>query len=212
MAEENDAAAVAYGADKKFEIQPYLVLFLNLGSSNFQATIAKFQVHNQNISDKQGKAAINDLSINIDILSQITDNRISERIIDFDIINIISEHINSFHTKVGGIDIRKNPKVINRILKETLKIKENLLDDKEITINISEIAELKSSKLSIQTSNINQIIEKYTKYIQESIKIALEKGEVKIDQVSTVEVIGKIPRFFKISNAFSKLIGEKQQL
>ena len=212
MAEENVAAAITYGVDRRDENQTHTALFLNLGSSDFEVTVANFYAQNENKTDRQGNIKVGDLVENIKILSQISDSRVSGRLFDFELLNILADYFNSLKTRVGKPDIRQNPRIVNRLLKEISKIKDTLSANKEIIVNIPEVADYENLKMTIQRTDFEQKIEKYMGYLQEAIKLALEKAKVQIDQLSTVEIIGGALRVPKVKDSFVELLGEQQQL
>ena len=209
MTEENVASSIAYGVDRKDENQTHTALFLNLGSSDFEVTVANYYAQYENKTDKNGNVRIGDLVENIDILSQVSDNRVSGRLFDFELLNILSEFFNSLKKRVGKPDIRENPRIVNRLLKEISKIKDTLSANKEMIVNIPEVADYENLKMTIQRTDFEQKIDKYMIYLENAIKAALEKAKVQIDQLSTVEIIGGALRVPKVKDLFSGIFGEQ---
>lgn len=212
MTEENIAAAITYGVDRKDDNQTHTAMFLNLGSSDFEVTIANFYAQNENKTDKYGNVKVGDMVENIEILSQVSDNRVSGRLFDFELLNILAEHFNSLKTRVGKPDIRENPRIVNRLLKEVPKIKDTLSANKEMIVTIPEVADYENLKMLIQRTDFEEKIDKYMKYLHDTVTLALEKAKVQIDQLSTVEIIGGALRVPKVKDVFTELLGDQQQL
>ena len=209
MIEENIASSIAYGVDRRDDNQTHTAMFLNLGSSDFEVTIANFYAKRDNKTDKHGNVKVGDIIENIEILSQVTDDRVSGRLFDKELLDILAENFNSMKNRVGKADIRENPRIVNRLFKEISKIKDTLSANKEMIVNIPEVADYQNLKMTILRTDFEQKIDKYLQYLQQTIKLALEKAKVEINKLSAVEIIGGALRVPKVKDIFAGIVGEQ---
>ena len=185
-------------------------MFLNLGSSDFEVTISNFYAKRDNITDKNGNVLkIGDMTENIEILSQVSDNWVSGRLFDHELLDILANHFNSLKGREGKADIRENPRIVNRLLKEVSKIKDTLSANKEIIVNIPEVADYQNLKMSIQRTEFEQKIDKYLQYLEQTIRLALDKAKLDISNLSAVEIIGGALRVPKIKDIFTDIFGDQ---
>lgn len=208
MVEENSAAALTYGIDRKDENETHSVLFLNLGSSNFETTVAKYFARKENVTDSKGNVREGDLVENIEILSHESTDKVSGRLFDLEVLNILTDFFNSLKARVGKPDIRENPRIVNRLLKEVPKIKEVLSANKEKIVVIPEVADYENLKMTVSREDFEKAIEKYLGYLKETIYAALKKANLSVSELSGVEIIGGALRVPKVKEILQEVVGE----
>lgn len=207
MVEENVAAALTYGIDRRDENSTHSVLFLNLGSSDFEVTVANYFARQENVTDRYGNTKLGEMVENIEILSQAHSEEISGRLFNLELLNILAENFNSMKSRQGKYDIREKPKIVNRLIKEIPKIKETLSANKEKIINLPEVADYENLKMTLDRSLFEEKIEKYLVHLGTAIKEALEKAKLTAEELSEVEIIGGALRVPKVKDFLSENLG-----
>lgn len=209
MIEENTAAAITYGIDRKDENETHSVLFLNLGSTDFEVSLVNYNARAENVTDRFGKTKLGDVVENIEVISQAHTPEISGRAFDVELMNILADNFNSMKSRVNKTDIRENSRIVNRLLKEAPKIKDTLSANKEKIVNIVELADYENLKMTITRAHFEDKIDKYMQYIKQTIDRVLEKGKVAMEQLSSVEIIGGALRVPKVREYLQSLAGEQ---
>ena len=209
MIEENSAAAISYGVDRKDENETHSALFINLGSSNFEVSVGNFYAKKENKTDSRGNVKIGDLVENIEILSYASTEEISGKLFDIEIMNILAENFNSLKVRQGKPDIRENPRIINRLFKEIPKIKDTLSANKEKIINIPELADYENLKMTLTRVEFEEKLEKYLVHLNSTIEEALEKANMTISDISAVEIIGGALRVPKVKDILQDIVKDK---
>jgi hypoxia up-regulated 1 len=210
MIEENIAASITYGIDRIDENATHSVLFLNLGSTKFEATVVKYYAKAENVTSKYGSSKIGDIVENIEVISQAITSEISGRQFDIELVNILSEHFNSMKSRQGKPDIRETPRIVNRLFKEVQKIKETLSANKEKIVNIPEVADYETLHMTVTREMFETKIEAYMKYLEEAVSQALEKANMQINDLDGVEIIGGAIRVPKVKEFLSTILGEEK--
>lgn len=206
MIEENSAAAVTYGVDRKDEEQNHTVLFLNLGSSDFEASVVNYFAEKENKTDKYGNVKVGDLVENIEILSYASSSEISGRFFDSEIVNILAETFNSMKGRENKPDIRENPRIVNRLFKEVKKIKETLSANKEVIVNLPEVADYQNLKMTLTRELFEERIEKYLIHLKTTVEEALSKANIEVKDLASVEIIGGALRVPKVKEYLDSLL------
>ena len=129
MVSQNTASAVAYGVDRLDETE-HVALFINLGSSNLEMTLARF-IHTGDSKKTE----------TIEILDETSVKNVGGRSVDLAIIDLLVNHFNGLDARKGKEDIRGKPRVMKRLLKEVGPYKEILSANKEVHIKIPEVAD-----------------------------------------------------------------------
>lgn len=209
MIEENVASAIAYGVDRKDDNQTHTAMFLNLGSSDFEVTVINFYARSDNKTDKYGNTKIGDVVENIEVLSQATTDRVSGRLFDIELLNILAERFNAMKSRVGKPDIRESPRIVNRLFKEVAKIKDTLSANKEMLINLPEVADYENLKLTLQRTEFEDSIDKYMQYLVDTIHSALDQAQLKVQDLAAVELIGGALRVPKVKDVLAGVVGEQ---
>jgi len=208
MIEENSAVAITYGIDRKDENSTHSVLFLNLGSTNFEASVVNYFARAENITDKLGNIRKGEVVQNIDVTGHASSSDISGRHFDTELLNILAEEFNSLKSRQGKTDIRENPRIMNRLYKEVNKIKETLSANKEKSVLIPEVADYINLKTKITRPQFEESIEKYMHYLKTTVAEVLRKSDVTIEELSAVEIVGGALRVPKVKDFLASLIGD----
>ena len=208
MIEENVAASVAFGVDRKDENSTYTVLMLNLGSSDFEATVVDYFARAENVTDKWGKTKLGEVVENIEIKSSAHTEAISGRAFDIELLKILAEHFNSMKSREGKEDILTKPRIVKRLFKEIPKIKDTLSANKEKMVNIPEVADYENLKMTITRAEFEKRIEKYLDVLKSTISQAIEKANITLDNISAVEIIGGALRVPRVKEVLQESIGD----
>ncbi|CAI2382877.1 unnamed protein product [Moneuplotes crassus] len=208
MIEENVAASIAYGVSRLDENSTHTVLFLNLGSSDFEATVVDFFARAENVTDRRGNIKKGEVVENVEVRSQSHSEQVSGRAFDIEILNILADHFNQMESRQGKQDIREMPRVVNRLFKEIPKIKETLSANKEKIVNIQEVADYENLKMTITRAQFEQSISKYLEALRTAISQAIDKAGVALEHIDAVEIIGGALRVPKVKEVLQEQIGD----
>lgn len=209
MIEENIAASIQYGVDRKDENETHTTLFLNLGSSDFEATIVEYYAKAENVTDRYGKTKLGEVVENIQVKSNAHSEDISGRAFDIELLNILAESFNSMPSRNGKQDIREKPRVVNRLLKEIPKIKDTLSANKEKLVSLPEVADYENLKVLVTRAEFESRIDKYLSHLKTTISKALSDAGLTIDQINAVEMIGGALRVPRVKEIIQEIVGDQ---
>jgi hypoxia up-regulated 1 len=209
MIEENIAASIQYGVDRKDENTTHTTLFLNLGSSDFEVTIVDYFARAENITDRWGNSKLGEVVENIQVKANTHSESISGRLFDIELMNILAESFNSMPVRKGKQDIREKPRVVNRLLKEVPKIKDTLSANKEKLVMLPEVADYVNLKVKISRAEFEAKIDKYLHHLKSTVDQALQNAGLTIDQLDAVEMIGGALRVPKVKEVLQEIVGDQ---
>lgn len=118
MIHENTAVATIYGIDRMDTEKTHTVLFYNMGGSDTEVSLVRYST----IFDQ----AANKTYEHIEILAESYLPDLGGYDLDIVLVNLISEKFNALKERVGKPDVRENPRVVKRLLKEVSRIKDVL--------------------------------------------------------------------------------------
>lgn len=118
LVHENTAAATMFGIDRLDKDKALTVLFYNMGSMDTEVTIARYSTVTEMPQNKTVE--------HIEILSETWDKNLGGADLDKILLNMIADKFNALKERQGKPDVRENPKVIKRLLKEVNKMKDIL--------------------------------------------------------------------------------------
>ena len=130
MIHENTAVATIYGIDR-MDNEPHTVLFYNMGGIDTEVSIVRYS----SIIDPSTNKSYE----HIEILAEAYEKNLGGYDLDIILTNMLADQFNALKERQGKPDVRENPKVLKRLLKEVSKIKDVLSANKQMQVKISEL-------------------------------------------------------------------------
>lgn len=198
MIPQNTAAALQHGLHRS-DNATYHCMFLNLGASNFEVSLAKYYG-----TEKKAKTIEN-----IEVLDTQYATNVGGRYFDIAIFELLADRFNSLPKRQGKTDIRTMPKVVKRLLKESNKIKEILSANKQAVVHIGEVADFIDLHFTLQRSEFEAKIQGLVDKMEEPIRGILASNDITLDQLDEVEMIGGGLRVPLVQKKFSEILEGK---
>ena len=119
---ENTAAATMFGIDRFDSDKPLTVMFYNMGGVITEISIVRYST----ITDSQ----TNKTYEHIEILAESYLRDYGGFNLDLVLVNMLADRFNALKERQGKPDVRTNDRVVKRLLKEVVKIKDVLSANK----------------------------------------------------------------------------------
>jgi hypoxia up-regulated 1 len=125
------------------------------------------------------------------------------------LINIIAERFNALKERKGKPDVRENPKVIKRLVKEVSKLKDILSANKQVVVKLGELADYVSLHTIIERKEFEDAAADYFSRVALPVEEALKKAGLTLDDIDQVEILGGGIRVPKIQEILHEKLGGK---
>lgn len=120
---------------------------------------------------------------------------------------MLAERFNALKERQGKPDVRENPKVIKRLLKEVAKYKDILSANKQVQVKLGELADYVSLSTIIERTEFEEKSADFFGKVMKPVEDALVKAGLTIEEIDMVELLGGGIRVPKIQD----LLQEKLQ-
>ena len=201
LVHENTAAATMFGIDRMDRNKSLTVLFFNMGAMDTEVTIARYSTVTEMPQNKTVE--------HIEILSEAWDKNLGGVDLDKVLINIIAEKFNALKERQGKPDVRENPKVIKRLVKEVSKLKDILSANKQVVVKLGELADYVSLHTTIERKEFEDAAADFFSRVALPIEEALKKAGLTLDDIDQVEILGGGIRVPKIQEILHEKLGGK---
>ena len=175
LVHENTAAATMFGIDRLDRNKSLTVLFYNMGSTDTEVSIVRYSTVTEMPQNKTVE--------HIEILSEAWDENLGGSDLDKVLINMIAERFNSLKERQGKPDVRENPKVIKRLLKEVAKLKDILSANKQVVVKLGELADYVSLHTTIERKEFEDAAASYFARVSAPIEEALTKAGLTFEDI-----------------------------
>ncbi len=122
-----------FGIDRMDREKPVNVLFYNMGAMDTEVSLVRYSAVTEQPSNKTFE--------HIEILAESWNENLGSADLDKIILDMLAERFNAMKERQGKPDVRENPKVIKRLLKEVVKYKEILSANKQVQVKLGELAD-----------------------------------------------------------------------
>ncbi|KAK6590051.1 heat shock 105kD protein [Cryptosporidium xiaoi] len=188
---EESAVALDYGifrSNSFNENENVIVAFVSCGAGYFFVSIVKFT---------KGR---------FDILSTVYENRISGRLMDFAIIEYAAKGFNEkFKT-----DLLKDPKARLKLEDSATKCKKILSANQEAAFVAECVDGDNDINIMIERTTFEELCGEMGGYIIEMVNSALNQANLKVEDVSSIEIIGGCSRIPWVQRAISSAFNNKE--
>ncbi|KAH8738998.1 heat shock 105kDa protein 1 [Cryptosporidium ryanae] len=188
---EESAVALDYGifrSNSFSENENLIVAFVSCGAGYFFVSLVRFT---------KGR---------FDILSTVYENRISGRLMDFAIIEYAA---NGFNDKFKT-DLLKDPKAKLKLEDSATKCKKILSANQEAAFVAECVDGDNDINIMIERATFEELCGKMSGYITEMVNSALSQANLKVDDVSSIEIIGGCSRIPWVQRAISSAFNNKE--
>lgn len=188
---EESAIALDYGifrSNSFNENENVIVAFVSCGAGYFFVSIVKFT---------KGR---------FDVLSTVYENRISGRLMDFAIIEYAAKGFNEkFKT-----DLLKDPKARLKLEDSATKCKKILSANQEAAFVAECVDGDNDISMMIERATFEELCGGMNVYIVEMVNSALSEANIKVEDISSIEIVGGCSRIPWVQKAISTAFNNKE--
>lgn len=195
-----------FGIDRMDREKPVTVLFYNMGGMDTEVSIVRYSTINETVGSQ------NKTFEYVEILGEAWDPKLGGSDLDKILLNMLAERFNSLKEREGKPDIRENPKIIKRLLKEVVKMKDILSANKQVQVKLGELADYVSLSTIVERKDFEEKAADFFTRVMKPVEEALTKAGVTADQIDLVELIGGGIRVPKIQELLVQKLGEGKEL
>lgn len=204
LVHENTAAGLMYGIDTKNLEFPHKILIINMGASNLELSVVKYD----RVFSGNSSSTTNDKgTLSIDVLDEQAVPGLGGYAFDYELVKIIAEQFDKKPERQGKESVLETPKIYRRLMKEVSKYKEILSANKEVHIRIVEIADGITLEFTLQRTEFEERIKPIIERSRPAFQKILEKHQ--IAEFNEVEIIGGGLRVPIVKDYFSTLLNNK---
>lgn len=184
---EPTAASLAYGLDKQGD---HKIAVYDFGGGTFDITLMEV-----------GEGVFEVLSTNGD--TQLGGSDMDQALVDY-----LADDFQKKH----NVDLRKDPKALQRLTEEAEKIKMELSSTLQTNINLPYIAVVKNEpkhlELKITRAKLEEIISPFIDKTEEPCKQALKDAKLKPSDIDHVVLVGGTTRIPLVKNKVEEIFGK----
>lgn len=191
---ENTGAAFYYAIDRLDNETDHYALFYNLGSSYLQVTLAKYSS-----AKKTGGKALE----NVEILAHASDSSLGGSLFDSLIANYLAQKFKDIHKH----DITAVPKSMVRLFQQANQAKKTLSANKSVFIIVNSLYKGIDFKYTMTRDEFENLIQPYVERLTKPLNEVLEKSNIELSQINTLEIIGGVSRIPKVQELLKEKTG-----
>ena len=148
LVHENTAAATMFGIDRMDREKPVIALFYNMGGMDTEVSLVKYSTITEMPANKTYE--------HIEIIAEAADRNLGGADFDRILLDMLAERFNALKERKGKPDVRTFPKVIKRLLKEVLKVKDILSANKQVQVKLGELQDYVSLSTTIDRKEFEE--------------------------------------------------------
>lgn len=199
---ENTAAAIMYSLGRMDNVTDHVALFYNLGSSNLQVSIAKYDIH-------PGEKGEEDIE-NIEMLAHVTNPYFGGRTIDTQLARLLAFTF-SQQQQIEDLDVlMKNPKTLAKLMKAANHAKSILSASKSAKVHIENLHNGIDFEHEVERHMFDLMWHNYYDNITDPIQEALDLAKMNIEDIHSVEIIGGVVRVPKVQDLIKAFTGVEE--
>ncbi|OII72155.1 heat shock protein [Cryptosporidium ubiquitum] len=188
---EESAVALDYGifrSNNFAENENVIVAFISCGAGYFFVSIVRFT---------KGK---------FDILSTIYENRISGRLMDYAIMEFAARDFNQKYKT----DLLKDPKARLKLEDSATKCKKILSANQEAAFVTECVDGENDISMMIERSTFEELCSNMSSYIPSMVDCAIKQAGIKVEDISSIEIIGGCSRIPWVQRAIGAAFNNKE--
>lgn len=203
---ENTAAAIQYGIDRKYNVnETHTIMLYNMGSSSTKVSIAEYSGYLK--KERGGKT--NKTIGQFEIKSTGGDDSLGGVAFEQRITDYVVEEVNKqLAAKKITYDIRKNPKAMAKIRAAAEKAKTVLSANQEAQIFLNSLHEDTDFKMMLTREQFYTMVDDLLQRTTAPIQQALDEAGMTVDQLDAVVIIGGAVRIPAIQANIKTFVGK----
>jgi hypoxia up-regulated 1 len=207
LIEENTAAALQYGIDRKFENGTHNVLYYNMGSNSLQVSIVSYSAYTSVVAGRNtsvGTFSVVGKAWEQDIGGMHFDNVVTEFFAD--------EFNKQWNKKMGktDLDIRTIQRPMNKLQAQATKTKTILSANEEIPVHIASLYDDLDFASRLTRKDFETKAKGLFDLVTPAIDRALKMAKMTVDDINVVEMLGGGVRIPRIQKELKEYFGETE--
>ena len=179
---ENTGTATYYSINRNKESLNETILFFNVGSMSTKTSIFKFE----KVLDKN-----NDTQESYTLLSEAWDQEAGGYAVD---ICLANHFATEFDAKSGKDSIKSNVRVMRRLIREALKVKEILSANKEASFIVEEVYQGLDFSRKYTREDFETLCREPIEKSVQTISVALERAGITAENLDAIQILGGASR------------------
>ncbi|CAN0890704.1 Heat shock 70 kDa protein 17 [Linum grandiflorum] len=199
---EHSGAALQYGIDKDFSNGSRYVVFYDMGSSSTYAALVYYSAYN---TKEYGKTvSVNQFQVkDVRWDSELGGQSMEMRLVEY--------FADEFNKQVGnGVDVRKSPKSMAKLKKQVKRTKEILSANTAAPISVESLYDDRDFRSTITREKFEELCGDLWDRSLLPIKEVIKHSELKVDEISAVELIGGATRVPKLQAKIQEFLGRNE--
>jgi hypoxia up-regulated 1 len=205
---ENSAAAIQYGIDRKYdnETQPHTVVLYNMGSTSTKVSVARFSGYSVKGSGKNKNKVVGQ----VEILGTASDFNLGGAHFELVITNYIADEVNAqLKAKGQTEDIRKNARAMAKIRLSAEKAKNVLSANQDTPIYIPGLVADTDFKVHITRDKFYELAAGLLERVGKPIQSALAQARLTAEQIDNFLILGGSVRIPAVQTAIKQYLGRE---
>lgn len=173
LVHENTAAATMFGIDRLDREKPLNILFYNMGGMDTEVSLVRYSTITEMPQNKTYE--------HVEVLAEAWDSELGGAELDKILINMLAERFNALKERQGKQDVRDFPKVIKRLQKEVLKLKDILSANKQVQVKLGELQDYVTLSTIIERKEFEDQAKEFFERAMKPVDEVLAKAGITID-------------------------------
>ena len=175
LVHENTAAATMFGIDRLDKDKPFHVLFYNMGGMDTEVSIVRYSSITEMPANKTFE--------HVEILAEAWDKQLGGGDLDKILVDMLAERFNAMKERQGKQDVREFPKVIKRLTKEVLKLKDILSANKQVQVKMGELQDYVTLSTIIERREFEERSQPFFARVLKPVDEALARAGLTANQI-----------------------------
>ncbi len=202
---ENLGAAIQYGLEKRFN-KTENVIFYNMGSSYTQVSLVSFKT-----TEELNKATNKTFEYNtISVLGEAWDKNLGGRDFNYKVIRHMMNLFDNLPQRKGKQSVGNNPKIAEKMLPASVKVKEILSANKDAYIQVLGVEDNLNLQDRLKRETFESICEDEFARVYHPIERILNSTNTSLDNIEQVELIGGSIRIPGVQDRLREKIGSNK--
>merc|ERR1719506_3627220 len=207
LIEENTAAALQYGIDRKFENGTHNVLYYNMGSNSLQVSIVSYSAYTSVVAGRNTSVGT------FSVVGKAWEQGIGGMHFDNVVTEFFADEFNKQWNKKMGktdLDIRKIQRPMNKLQAQATKTKTILSANEEIPVHIASLYDDLDFASRLTRKDFETKAKGLFDLVTPAIDRALKMAKMTVDDINVVEMLGGGVRIPRIQKELKEYFGETE--
>lgn len=164
-----------YGVDRLDTEKPHTVMFYNMGGIDTEVSIVRYS----SITDPTNNKTFE----HIEILAESYVKQYGGFDLDIVLMNLLAERFNALKERKGKADVRTNERVVRRILKEVVRVKDVLSANKNMQVKLGELLDYVTLLTTVERKEFEDAGAAFFEKVMVPVHDVLSKAGMTVDQI-----------------------------